>query len=141
MVNNKTVKIFGKQFLFSECGNNAFFAELRIISKAERIAWKTLIGEYRKGGYRIPDLDLQIKALKTSGLIKAAEIEGTWKEYLLQHLPMQDLNYFLRSNLRYCDLPYKPQKNDFWMEALVGLHWCCMNYQDIVVGIMDQNLW
>ena len=110
--------------------------------KSERIARKVLIGDYRQGGYRMPDLDLQIKALKTSWLIKAAEIEGSWKEYLLQHLPMQDLNYFLRSNLKYCDLPNKPQKEDIWTEVLI--YWCCMNYKDSVLGkaaIMDQNIW
>ena len=31
--------------------------------KGERIAWKTLIGDYSNGGYRMPHLDIQIKAL------------------------------------------------------------------------------
>ena len=110
--------------------------------KAERISRNVLIGDYSEGGYKMPDLDLQIRALKTSWLIKASEIDGNWKEYLLLHLPMQDLRYFLRSNIRYCDLPYKPAKDDFWAETLV--HWCCLNYQHEIAGkaaILDQNLW
>ena len=62
----------------------------------EKIARKTLIGDYNQGGMRMPDIELQAKGLKLAWLIRACELEGNWKYYLLNKLPGRYLNYFLR---------------------------------------------
>ena len=44
--------------------------------KGERIARNTLIGDYNQGGFRMPDLVTQIRAIKATWVVRAQEIEG-----------------------------------------------------------------
>ena len=63
-----------------------------------------LIGDYSQGGYRMPDVIAQIKALKISWLIRALEAEGDWEKEFIENILMKDLIYFMRSPIKFCDI-------------------------------------
>ena len=109
--------------------------------KSEKIKRDVLIGPYEKGGYRMIDLQCQNQALKIAWIPKLLMIEGTWKSFILNKIPV-DIRYMARCNIKYADLPFKFRKDSIWNE--IWLNWCVENYNediDTVELILNQNLW
>ena len=90
----------------------------------------------------MPDLVTQIRAIKATWVVRAQEIEGNWKFALTNTIPNRDINYFLRSNIKFGDIAGNLDKNNTWLENI--LHWCSANYEASIVGrykVLDQNIW
>ena len=90
--------------------------------KAERIPRKVLVGNYNDGGYRIPDLYTQIRAIKGAWVVKLIELEGRWKDHIVKLLPFNSPKYFSRCNIRFTDLPEKPPRHSIWSEKIGRAH-------------------
>jgi len=113
-------------------------------NKPERIPRKVLIGNYENGGYRMPDITIQTNALKCVWIKNMVNMEGKWRDYIINLIPMNCPHYFSRCNIKYADIPNKPCKNSIWSDILIN--WCCFNfvkYENIQnkEDIMNQNLW
>ena len=109
--------------------------------KSEKIKRDVLIGPYKEGGYRMIDLQSQNQALKISWITKLLNIEGIWKSYVINKIPV-DIRYMARCNIKFADLPFKFHQNSLWNE--IWLNWCVENYIkeiDTVELILNQNLW
>ena len=110
--------------------------------KSDGIKRDVLIGDYQNGGFRMPELASQNAAIKMSWLLKGQDQGGMWIEYFINTLPMHDLAYFLRGNLKYVDLPNKPNPNSIWSEIVI--QWCLNNQRQPSqnrADIMNENLW
>ena len=92
--------------------------------------------------WSFPDISAQNAAIKMASLLKGMEQRGMWIEYLQQSLPMKDLSYFLRGNLKYADLPKKPNPDSIWCEILIQRG--ANNYRKTPKNrweILNENLW
>ena len=109
--------------------------------KSEKIKREILIGPYETGGHRMIDLQSQNQALKITWMTKLLEMDGFWKSYVINKIPM-DIRYMARCNITFADLPFKFPKTSIWNE--VWLNWCIKNFNhnvDTVDLILNQNLW
>jgi exonuclease III len=113
--------------------------------KGEAIKRDTLIGDYKDGGYRMPDLLLYSQSLKIIWLKRLTTYEGNWTEYITNMLPNNDVTYFMNCPINFADLLKKPRKDNIWSEIL--LKWCIINQnfnqgkKDNLESIFDENLW
>ena len=95
--------------------------------KSEKIKRDVLIGPYEKGGYRMVSLQSQNQALKIAWIPKLIKIEGTWKSYVINKMPV-DIRYMTRCNIKFADLPFKFHEHSIWNE--IWLNWCVENYKE-----------
>jgi hypothetical protein len=86
------------------------------------------------------DLESYIKAIKINWITRLLNIEGIWKEYIIDKIGM-DLEYFSRCNLNYKDLHFKFPKNSMWDEVMK--EWCFENHKnpESHQEILNQNIW
>jgi hypothetical protein len=96
-------------------------------NKPDKIKRDTLIGDYADGGLRMPDLISQNTSLKAIWIKKILELDGNWKEYILDRLPKNSAWYFMNCSIKYADIPKKPHRDDFWNEVLI--QWCILNQE------------
>ena len=79
------------------------------------------------------NLESQNQALKTTWIPKLLQINGVWKSYVTNKIPV---------DIKYADLPFKFLSGSMWNEVL--LNWCLENYSqniDTVEQILNQNIW
>jgi len=108
----------------------------------DKIKRKTMIAPIEQGGLGMEDLPSRIAAIKLSWILKIRNHAGNWKGYIMERMPFGDLNYFLRCNTRYCDIPRNLKQSIMLSEILI--HWCIHNYTKEVTNpenIMGQNIW
>ena len=74
-----------------------------------------MIGPYEKGGFKMIDLESQNQALKLTWIPKLLQIDGVWKSYVINKIPV-DIRYMTRCNIRYADLPFKFHSESIWNE-------------------------
>jgi nitrogen regulatory protein PII-like uncharacterized protein len=114
-------------------------------NKQDKIKRDILIGDYKDGGLRMPDILSQNISLKTSWLKRIMEYEGNWSTYIKGKMPMNDPKYFMECSIKFSDLPNKPEKNNIWTEVI--LNWCLLNtdYNEgkswTLHEICQENLW
>jgi exonuclease III len=113
--------------------------------KGEAIKRDTLIGDYKDGGYRMPDLLLYSTSLKVTWLKRLIKYEGNWREYITGMLPNNDVSYFMDCPINYADLLQKPKKDSIWSEIL--LKWCITNQEfnksreENMDTVLNENIW
>jgi len=110
-------------------------------NKPDKIKRETLIGPYEQGGYKMLDISAQNHAMKMNWAKRLVETEGVWKQEMINMIPTNTL-YFLRCNLNYVDIPFKPPKGSIWEEFWPK--WCKQNYKNNVQEleeILNQNIW
>jgi exonuclease III/nitrogen regulatory protein PII-like uncharacterized protein len=114
-------------------------------NKQDKIKRDILIGDYKDGGLRMPDIIVQNISLKSSWLKRLMEYDGNWSTYIKEKLPMKDPNYFMECSIKFSDIPNKPEKNNIWNEII--LNWCLLNmeYNDkktwTLHEICQETLW
>jgi len=109
--------------------------------KPDKIKRSTLIGPYESGGYRMVDIRSQNKAMKLNWAIRLVQNEGVWKSEVLKKIPV-DINYFLRCNIKFKDLPFEYTEGSLWREF--WSEWCNQNFVNEIndlEGILNQNIW
>lgn len=87
------------------------------------------------------DIESQNKAIKISWIPRLMELEGTWRCYVLDKIPI-NIQYMARCNIKFADLPFKFPKHTIWNE--IWVQWCLENYKDEIIypdEILNQNLW
>jgi exonuclease III len=110
---------------------------------SEKIKRNILIGEYENGGYKMTDIASYIKAIKLNWVSRLLNIEGIWKNHLLDTINIIP-EYFLRCNIKYQDLPFKKEINQLKLWDEILKFWCEENYEeniDTVEKIMNQSIW
>ena len=60
----------------------------------------------------MPDLETKIRSLKSTWVVRALEIEGNWKFAIVNILPHQELNYFMRNNVKFGDIAIAVERNN-----------------------------
>jgi len=109
--------------------------------KPDKIKRETLIAPYEEGGYRMLDIRCQNKAMKLSWGNRLVNNEGVWKAYMLNKSPV-DIEYMLRCNILFADLPFNMPVGSLWQEFWRG--WCTQNFKEDIVdleGVLNQNIW
>jgi hypothetical protein len=114
-------------------------------NKPPMVRKDTLIGDYIDGGYRMPNILLQTRALKMSWIIKLSELSGNWADNIISILPLEDPEYFMHCNVKFCDIPLELRTNKFWGE--IFLNWCIISQQinsemaKTIESLRNENLW
>jgi len=111
-------------------------------NKPEKHKRVTLIGPYDQGGFQMVDLELQNQALKMSWMDKIMNLNGIWRDFVVEQNTKIDFRYLIQCNVKYCDLPLKFDKNNIWGE--IWIHWCSFNYKKELTNALEvtsQNLW
>ena len=65
------------------------------------------------GDADMPDVKLKDSCLKLGSLGRLESLSGTWKDYIINMLPVLDVEYFLSCNLKYTDLNLPLKKRLF----------------------------
>jgi hypothetical protein len=106
----------------------------------EKIKRNILIGEYEEGGFKMTDLESYIRAIKINWMTRLLNIDGIWKEYILEKIGM-NIEYFSKCNVIYKDLHFRFPKNSMWDEVM--REWCSENFTnpETYQEILNQNLW
>ena len=104
--------------------------------KNDRISRKTTIQQVRNGGLGIPDLNMQIRALKLSWIRRLKNTEHKWKHICTQLYPyLSNLE-----NIGPC-FSYVMKHNAFWLDTLKAYRFFCKKVPVTTVqGIMAEPL-
>jgi exonuclease III len=107
---------------------------------SEKIKRKILIGDYKTGGYKMVDLTSYIQAIKIRWMERLINTPGVWKKWIENKCKV-NLQYMVRCNLKYKDLPFRFKKGSMWDE--IWQEWCKENYKkaEDIEEIMNQALW
>jgi hypothetical protein len=114
-------------------------------NKPAKIKKDILIGDYKDGGLRMPEIACQNTGLKTAWIKKLLEYDGNWSNYITEKLPLKDPQYFMGCSIKFADIPNKPERNNIWNEIL--LKWCMLNkeYNEVkrwtFYEISQEHLW
>jgi hypothetical protein len=86
------------------------------------------------------DLESYKKAIKGNWVTKLLTIDGIWKQEILNKIGV-DMEYFLKCNIRYKDIPNQLKKNSMWKE--IWEIWSGENSREVntIEDILNQNLW
>ena len=111
-------------------------------NKPEKHRRKTLIGDYKEGGFKMTDINTQHQAIKAAWMIRFVNNAGIWREWMLEQIGDLDYRYLLRCNIKLQDLPFKLPLSSIWLDIWTA--WCKANYKEeltCVEEICNQTLW
>ena len=96
------------------------------------------------GGADMPDISLKNACLKIGWLGRVDSMSGSWKDFFVNTLPITDMEYFLRCNIKHSDLELGFKDGSFWSDVMYN--WCDFNYRNIDYlnqndTILSSNIW
>lgn len=112
--------------------------------KPDKIKRNTLIGHYKDRGYRMIDLKTKIMTTKCCWILSYKNIAGNWRGYLTEALPDQDVQYFVRCNIAYKEIPIRLRQHRIISAILLLDYWCINKYQEKMNSteeVLNQNIW